>query len=316
MSPALPPPQPDELPGFETETLDLPAESDGPLRATLVSPTGQGGRKRAVLFLHGYADYFFHPHVASAVLEAGLGFAALDLRRSGRSRAPSNWAHYARSVDDYFVELDWAIETLGARGASEVVLFAHSTGALIGVHYAARGRRREALVRLVLNSPFFSFSPTARERLELTLANALGRVHPGLSVRPSLDTGYGRTLHASERGAFDYDLDKKPLSGFPLRAGWIRMILGAQAAVERGLGLPQPVLVLHSSASRRARPELVPEDFTSDLVLGVAEMKRIARQLGPHVTLREIKGGKHDLTLSDTAPREETLAALVEFARG
>lgn len=308
--------EPDELPGFTKRTLELQREADGPLRSTLVSATAGVGRKRAVLFVHGFADYFFHTHVAEAVLHAGLGFAALDLRRSGRSRDPKNWAHFARSVDDYFVEFDWAIDTLATEGTTEIVLFAHSTGGLIGVHYAARGARRTALVGLVLNSPFFSFSPTARERVELAMASAMGRVRPGLVVRRGLEPGYGRTLHVSERGAFDYDLAKKPLAAFPLRAGWIRMVLLAQAAIERGLDVQQPALVLHSSASRRAGPELVPADFTSDLVLGVEEMKRLAPHVGRHVTLREIQDGKHDLTLSNPQPQREAIAALVEFALG
>ncbi len=314
VSPIPLPSEPDELPGFTKRPLELPREADGPLRATLVSATVGVGRKRAVLFVHGYADYFFHVHVAQAVLDAGLGFAALDLRRSGRSRDPKNWAHFARSIDDYFVELDWAIDALAAEGTTEIVLFAHSTGGLIGVHYAARGARRAALVGLVLNSPFFSFSPQGRERFELAVASAIGRILPGLSVRPGLDTGYGRTLHASQLGTFDYDLEKKPLEAFPIRAGWVRMILLAQVALERSLGVTQPVLVLHSSASRRAGPELVPADFTSDLVLGVEEMKLLAPQVGPRVTLREIQDGKHDLTLSSPEPQREAIAALVEFA--
>ena len=57
--------QPDRcLPGFEVLELGFPDDYDGAVAATLVRlPPGEAGRG-AVLYVHGFADYFFQRHLA------------------------------------------------------------------------------------------------------------------------------------------------------------------------------------------------------------------------------------------------------------
>jgi len=62
-----------------------PGEPDAPLVATLVRRRAGRKRRRAVLYLHGWNDYFFQTHLADYVAELGFDFYALDLRRYGRS---------------------------------------------------------------------------------------------------------------------------------------------------------------------------------------------------------------------------------------
>ncbi|GAA3180448.1 hypothetical protein GCM10020255_074200 [Rhodococcus baikonurensis] len=41
--------------------------------------------RRAVLYVHGFTDYFFQKHLAEHFAEQGYAFFALDLRKCGRS---------------------------------------------------------------------------------------------------------------------------------------------------------------------------------------------------------------------------------------
>jgi alpha-beta hydrolase superfamily lysophospholipase len=43
--------------------------------------------------------------------------------------------------------------------------------------------------------------------------------------------------------------------------------------------------------------------MTADIVLDVADMQRLAPCLGPHVEVRAVEGGMHDLVLSKPAVR-------------
>ena len=64
-------------PGYTARTLDL----HGGDVATLVHRPAEGAARGAVLYLHGFVDYFFQTHLAEFVTARGMDFYALDLRR-------------------------------------------------------------------------------------------------------------------------------------------------------------------------------------------------------------------------------------------
>jgi len=316
MAPTLSAARPDELPGFVQVTLPLPREDDGELCATLVfsERTQSKTSGPVVLYLHGFVDYFFQEHLARAFEDGGFRFYALDLRRHGRSLRPGNRACFARKVDEFFEEIDWAIETIGAEGP--VIVVAHSTGGLFAAVYAARGAKRARVGALIVNSPFLRFpiqSPVLKAKL--AVGKTVGRILPRLVVPQDLNAVYGMTIHAAHHGEWNYDLAKKPLRGFPFHAGWSTMITSAQAEVARGLDLRIPVLVLHSSRSHVAGRIPAPEDFRSDTVLFVDDMVELSPRFGSRVTRVAIDDGLHDLTLSAPGARTEALRQMVEFAK-
>ena len=59
----------------------LPEEPPEPVVATLVRDARRPLQPRAVLFVHGWNDYFFHDHVADWFGDRGWTLYALDLRR-------------------------------------------------------------------------------------------------------------------------------------------------------------------------------------------------------------------------------------------
>jgi alpha-beta hydrolase superfamily lysophospholipase len=143
----------------------------------------------------------------------------------------------------------------------------------------------------------------------------MGKMFPKQALPEKLNRVYGMTIHASQQGSFDYDLEKKPLDGFPFYGGWIDMILSAQEQVASGLGLQLPVLSLHSDRSRKPGKAPTPEDFRADCVLRVEDIARLSPRLGSRVTDEAIPGGLHDLVLSAPEVRTMAIGRMVDFLR-
>lgn len=308
--------EPDELPGYERATIRLKEEDDGPLVATLVRKThaspGEPPRP-AVLYVHGFVDYFFQTWLAEAFETAGYRFYAIDLRRYGRSLLPGNRANYATQVSDYFEELDAALDELKKSHGKVAGIVAHSTGALICALYLKHGRRRTEVETFITNSAFLHFALGPWNHLKMAAVVKLARLFPKQKLPERISATYGRTIHKSEQGEWDYDLSKKPLRGFPLYAGWFRMIREAHREVAQGLELELPILSLCSSQSRMSRGSLVPEDFCADLVLDVKDIQILSPRLGHRVTVNVIENGLHDLALSRESARKFAIDSMVAF---
>ena len=285
--------QPDALlPGFEALELEFAPDYDGPVCATLVRLPGGEARRGAVLYVHGFIDYFFQRHMAERFALEGYAFYALDLRKHGRSLRPHQRPNFCKDLSEYYPELTRAIEEIGA----PVLLAGHSTGALVCSLYAHEGERRGEVRALWLNSPFFDWKLPDMRRVQLDFAAALGRAFPFLKDPRRLPPGYTQGLLAD----WEFDTRLKPVEGFPMHFGWISAINQAHARVQRGLAIGCPVLAMHSDEA--------------DVVLDWRHIARWSRSLGPDVTVLAFPGGTHDLVLSRPEIREEVFRQLFAWA--
>jgi len=82
---------PDFLGGYETTELVLPGAETAPgepddvdLVATLIRKSGPRAGARAVLYLHGWNDYFFQTHLADYLSDLGYDFYAVELVAGAR----------------------------------------------------------------------------------------------------------------------------------------------------------------------------------------------------------------------------------------
>ncbi len=314
--------EPDVLgPGWQSAAIDLGVDEEGPLVATLVradpatgSPAAAPGpaRSPAVLYVHGYNDYFFQTHLAAAWAEHGYTFYALDLRRCGRSTRPWQTPHFTTDLSEYRAELSTAAAMLiGELGHDRLVVNAHSTGGLTVSLWMADEGDRTPVDALVLNSPWFDLNADWFQRVVGTYALERLPLDPRRVVddRPS---PYSWHLHAEHGGRWTYDLALKPPAGFPVRAGWLRAVRRGQARLAAGLDLHRPVLVCTAAASGPNtwdNPEL-PEQ---DTILDVDQIAARAPRLGTDVTLVQIPRGVHDLALAAPAPREEYLRTVFDW---
>lgn len=285
-----------QLPGFEASTLEFAPDYDGPVAATLVRKAGMPARERAVLYVHGFIDYFFQAHMAERFESEGWRFYALDLRKHGRSLLAHQHPCFCKRIDEYFPDITRAIEVIRSEVEGPLLLAGHSTGGLITALYAQSGDTRDQVSALWLNSPFFDFNVPRADRFKLGIAGATGMFFPFLTDPKRLPRDYVKSLHKEHGGEWDFDLRIKPLDGFQLFFGWIGAILAAHAKVHAGLSLNCPVLVMHSDEA--------------DIVLGWRDIARWSPNLGKKVTVQQYPGGLHDLALSKKTIREKVFSAL------
>lgn len=296
---------------YEKQTIDLGRDDQGPVVATLVRRRASVPTRHAVLYVHGFVDYFFQTHLADFYVERGWDFYAIDLRKYGRSLLPYQTPNFCRSLTEYFPELDEAARIIRDQDGHDVMLVnGHSTGGLIAPLWTHARRAKGLVDGLFLNSPFFDFNAAWLARRPFMAAlTTMGRRRPYRIVPLGVSTAYGRSLHADHDGEWRFDLTLKPLSGFGVRAGWLNAIAEGHRRIRAGLDIQVPVLVASSAASLR-RGQVSELITSSDAVLDVAHMARWAPRLGRHVTLVRFDGGLHDLVLSAPPVRAKVFAEL------
>lgn len=283
---------------WTAETITLPSDDEGEVVATLVARRAAEPTDRAVLHVHGFADYFFQAEYAEWWVERGYDFYALDLRKAGRSTRPGQTPHYVTDLRDYYAELDEAWKRVTARdGHSAVVTSAHSTGGLT-LPIWANERRPEEHLAMVLNSPWFDLQGGFLLRTVGTeVIRQVGRRQPRRVIPREVSGLYTRSLHKDHEGEWDFDLTWKPVESFRVHAGWLRAIRDGHSELHHGLNVPVPVLVLTSGATRRPR-KMGADVHSSDLVLDVPQIRKWATCVGPHVTYVAVPGARHDVVLS------------------
>ena len=297
---------------YERHTIELGNDDEGRVIATLVRRRAATPSKRAVLYVHGFVDYFFQTHLADFFVEHGWDFYALDLRKYGRSLLPHQTPNFCRSLKDYFPELDESVRIIREDdGHDQVLLGAHSTGGLITALWSHSRQGRGLTEGLFLNSPFFDFNnPWLVRRPLLSAVCATTSKRSPYRKIPVKSLGlYGMSLHSEQRGEWGYDLAWKPIEGFPVTIGWLEAIRRGQRRLRRGLTIDVPVMV--ACSTRTFRGTSWSEDVrVTDSVLDVDHIVRWAPGLGPRVTIARFDGGMHDLTLSGKDVRAEVFREL------
>jgi len=298
-------------PGFVCQTLSFDDDYDGPVTATLVrnKECVQAG-KPAILYIHGFIDYFFQKHVACRFNAEGHNFYALDLRKYGRSLNRAEHPNICLAFEEYFPEITRALEIIASEGHTPVVLMAHSTGALPSALYAKTGEKRAMIARIIFNSPFLA---VPQGPASAAIGAWIGKLWPFRDTDNHINEWYAKSLHKDYKGEWNFNTAFKPIEGFRVYFGWLRAVVLAQKRIEDGLGLAQPVLVMHSDKSANDK-EWSETLHRADLVLKVKDIERLGPRLGSQVVMTVIPDGKHDLTLSLEAPRELCLKTMVEWA--
>ncbi|WP_459983838.1 alpha/beta hydrolase [Nocardioides sp. AN3] len=308
--------------GYAQRVLELGEDPDGqgPIAAALVRRDTRPDEEvaGAVLYVHGFSDYFFQTELADFFAARGLAFYGLDLRKCGRARRAGQTAHYVSDLRLCDEELDQALAVVAsAHPGLPVVLVAHSTGGLIVPLWL--DRRRAAgqvapVAGVVLNSPWFDLQGKPHLRSVVTQAmRVVAKVQPFRALRlpPS---AYGETLHVSGTGEWDFDVALKPLEGFPVTLGWLNAVRRGHARLHRGLDIGVPSLVLRSSRSHISRSYSAESD-RADTVLDVAQIARWAGCLGGETTVVPIADARHDVFLSLAEPRQHAYDAVEEWLR-
>jgi alpha-beta hydrolase superfamily lysophospholipase len=298
--------------GSTVRTIELAPDDTGPAVATLIRMPAEHNTRGAVLLVHGFVDYFFHLELAAHLNQRGFDVYGIDLRAYGRSMLGHQLPNFVTDLATHFEELDEAARLIRVEdGHTRLVVLAHSTGGLIAALWAHRLRADPPLDALVLNSPWLDLAEPWPARTVGSLAvRLLGRIAPKLVIRDAAVGAYGPSLHRDHHGEWEYDLAWKPLEGFPVRAGWLRAVRAGHRQVHRGLDIPVPVLVLHSTRSLLRAGPWSSDAMTADTVLDVAQIARWAPKLGRQVHTTTVDDAMHDVFLSARPVRTKALAVM------
>ncbi len=166
-----------------------------PLERAVLTSFMEEGNNKALLWIPGRNDSFYHVHILDRLLATGFDVHALDLRRCGRAKVatdgvtettPELLGHDSYDFGEYNEEIDAVLKFLkspqpvsaaaAGKGAprdighggcgkvyDNIVCYAHSTGGLVAASYGARhgddpGAWRGAIDGFIFNSPFFDWN--------------------------------------------------------------------------------------------------------------------------------------------------------------
>ncbi|WP_299399165.1 alpha/beta hydrolase [uncultured Gelidibacter sp.] len=293
---------------YTSQILKLKADYEGDVTAVLIASNANTGNRKSILYLHGYVDYFFHPHLGKRCNQANYDFYALDLRKHGRSLMPHQHPNYCKTIEEYFEEISIAIRQIKKESTS-VYLLAHSTGGLTASCYMNSGKERALVEGLILNSPFLDFYKSKLDRaLSIFAAKSIAKVSNYAKIEGALSPVYAESIHKDYFGEWDFNLAWKPIEGFPTYFKWVAAIARAQKSLAHS-NISVPVLIMHSSGSVKLS-KYSKEAMSHDIVLNVEDIKRVGKTLGNKVTLMQIDNAVHDVFLSPKAVREDAFNKL------
>lgn len=306
--------RPDILDGFEMKYIEQPDDYTGHVRCSLVRKCAKAPGRRAILYVHGFSDYFLQKEMGAMFAANGYDFYAVDLRKYGRSLLPGQRLFQVRDLHEYFADIDSAIEVIKEEGHDEIVLLGHSTGGLTTSLYMSE--HPSPLVKaLMLNSPFLDWNlPSLLKDVAMPVVSSLGRFFPNVRVRQKPDAGYAESLHKIYGGEWDYRRDWKPDVLPDPDLGWVRAIDRAQRELRRR-AIEVPILLMHSEESVKSGD--TKEKYSrADAILDVEDISRYGCRLGSDVTEVAFPGGLHDLALSRKKVREEMYRTMLAWLAG
>jgi alpha-beta hydrolase superfamily lysophospholipase len=187
--------------GYEQATLNFPDDYEGQVTATLVRKKASQPTSKAVLYIHGFIDYFFQTEMAEQFNQHGFDFYALDLRKYGRSILPHQKYYNVRDLAEYDAEIDQALKIIAAEGHDALLLCGHSTGGLTTTLYAAHHANHPLIKALWVNSPFYDFNMNPIKRaLGVPQISKLAKKFPNLKFPSELNKWYTASLHQDLKG--------------------------------------------------------------------------------------------------------------------
>lgn len=277
--------------GYDMMVFDQGEDYSGKVRCTVVRFRAEKPSDKGVLYIHGFADYFFQSEMASQFARHGYNFYAVDLRKYGRSLLPGNKPFEVRDLREYFDDIRSGLASMERDGVKEIILMGHSTGGLVTSLFM-QIEQDSRIKALILNSPFLVWNILGiKGKLGIPAVAGMGRMLPGFKVKNDKSTGYADSLKE-----WKYRKDWKPEALPDVDAAWVRAIDIAQRSLEKG-SIKVPVLLLHSDKS--AYPGDSPEQYAAaDGVLNAEAISKAGKRLGANVTDFTVHDGLHDVVLS------------------
>ena len=105
---------------FTKQTLEFPDDYEGKVIAIFIRSNKNIKGRKSVLYIHGFNDYFFHPHLAQEFHNSDYNFFALDLRKYGRSLLPHQHPNYCKDISEYYEEITESLQIISKENGNDI----------------------------------------------------------------------------------------------------------------------------------------------------------------------------------------------------
>ncbi|MCH5237274.1 MAG: alpha/beta hydrolase [Muribaculaceae bacterium] len=307
---------PDILEGYEARYVNQGEAFDGPCRSTIIRKFSKTPSKKAYLYIHGFNDYFFQSEMGERFVDSGFNFYAVDLRRYGRSREPWQYPFNIRNQEEYFNDIDSAINQIICDGNTDITLSGHSTGGLTVTLYGAIRGKDIPVSRIVTDSPFLAWNFNSFMRnIAIPVVGFWGKMFKNTKIKQGHCDGYAYSLLKEYYGEWTYNTDWKMIYSPPVTASWVNAISSAQNKIMKNReNIKVPILVMHSSRKIDGC-NYTPEFQTGDAVLDPFMLQERGQKLGTERIVCAIDSGLHDLILSRKEVRDVAYDTIFSFIR-
>lgn len=278
----------------------------------------------AVLYVHGWSDYFANPEIASAATEAGFYFYALDLHGYGRNltdqilatgEVPGTTSDLRNYTPDFLTAREIIANDIREKYANRLVVIAHSTG---GLTMSLILMENPGYIKgLALATPWIA--PQGFPWLDTAISTATQHIPDAWSNKPlpiQVNTNYHRSLSADRDGTWELDPRWRPRESFPLTINFLRSTANARLTIKelsrQGHKIDAPVL-LQIAAKSRLVPWWEEQMHTLDTVLDVKAIRRRAALLHPTVRVITYDGAIHDVHRSAPYVRQRAFKDLQDW---
>ncbi len=320
------------LEGYQQATVHLGEDAEGEIVATFVRKDPSKltlqerwrrwhfsvrGHRLAIMYVHGWNDYFYRRHASEYWESLGIPFYAVDLRKFGRSYRPYQTPGYIEDLHEYRLEFNALRDQIVKEQGKDVriLMIAHSQGGLSASLWV-NTEHPHHVEALALNSPWLELQGNRMFRLLSTPVVQMYRLRGGKTVMPMRDPGfYARCIKRSTGGEWDYlDHPLNPGVEFLTRAGWMQAIYDGQDEIAKNLDIQIPVLVCTSDKSMMLQSTWDEGMREADSVLDITAIRQAALHLGDVVALATIRGGLHDLSMSKPDARRKYFRIVTMWA--
>ena len=290
--------------GLMYKTINMEDDYEGKVICTLIKKESPQKSRKALLYVHGFNDYFFQTEMAVRFNDNGYNFYAVDLRKYGRSLLPHQKRCNTRNIEEYFADLDSVVNVIKSEGNDTVVLMGHSTGGLTTALYCHSKGSNCPIDALILNSPFFKFNMgNLLNNYIIPIVAMIAPKLPTVDIPQGRSTSYAESLLKDHKGEWVFDTDKKLMLSPDVTTDWIAAVYNAQKKVWRGLDIKIPILAMCSDNSVEGN-KWSEEFMHGDAVLNVSDISQYFKSLGSNVRCVKVVGGMHDLLLSQPDVRD------------
>ena len=302
-----------EIENFNFQKIKLDDDYEGAVEATLIEYKKSIPNGIPILYIHGFSDYFFHPHLAKKFYDKGFNFYALELRKYGNSILFHQHPNYCKDLKEYFPEIDIALEKICKTNDQKAILLGHSNGGLISALYANLGTQKHLIQLLILNAPFLvlNLKPILRVLVSPTI-NLLASISIFGRINNVVNHLYTKSLNKEHFGEWEINSKWKPDNGFPGYFNYLAAVIRAQKELIKMRGIRVPTLFLISTDS------FIPKKWEerimkSDIILNAKDNTVAAKKIGKDTEIVKIDSAIHDVFLSSIKVRENAFEEMFSW---